>query len=132
MFEILVLANLMLKPCYGYEFKRHQKVLNPNNNKIYPLLKKFTDEGLVTVRSETQSDRPARKVYEITDAGGTLRSKNIIMALANHVLRANVRTCQASDADLTVDHIHALWILPDRFHRTHVRALSALSADPDL
>lgn len=69
MFEILVLANLMLKPCYGYEFKRHQKVLNPNNNKIYPLLKKFTDEGLVTVRSETQSDRPARKVYEITDAG---------------------------------------------------------------
>ena len=69
MFEILVLANLMLKPCSGYEFKRHQKVLNPNNNKIYPLLKKFTHEGLVIVRSETQSDRPARKVYEITDAG---------------------------------------------------------------
>lgn len=69
MLEILILSNLMLKPCYGYELKRKLQLLNPNNNKLYPLLRCYADDGLVISRTENQDGKPARKVYEITEAG---------------------------------------------------------------
>lgn len=69
MLEIMILSNLMLKPCYGYELKGRLELLNPNNNKIYPLLRRYSEEGLVTVHTEGQDGKPARKVYEITEHG---------------------------------------------------------------
>ncbi|MBO0346128.1 PadR family transcriptional regulator [Roseibium limicola] len=36
---------------------------------IYPTLAKLENEGLVTVREESQSGKPTRKVYSITKAG---------------------------------------------------------------
>lgn len=65
----MILSNLMLKPCYGYELKGKLQLLNPNNNKIYPLLRQLADDGCVLTRTEAQDGKPARKVYEITDGG---------------------------------------------------------------
>lgn len=72
MLGIMILSNLMLKPCYGYELKRKLQLLNPNNNKIYPLLRRLAEDGIVCVRTENQDGKPARKVYEITDKGTEL------------------------------------------------------------
>lgn len=36
---------------------------------IYPALSRLTEEGLVSVREESQEKRPDRKVYSITDKG---------------------------------------------------------------
>jgi len=36
---------------------------------IYPALGRLTEEGLVSVREESQEKRPDRKVYSITEAG---------------------------------------------------------------
>src|ERR1700753_1377094 len=36
---------------------------------IYPALNRLTEEGLVSVREESQEKRPDRKVYSITQAG---------------------------------------------------------------
>lgn len=69
MLEIMILSNLMLKPCYGYELKCKLQLLNPNNNKIYPLLRHYAEDGLVVSRMENQDGKPARKIYEITEAG---------------------------------------------------------------
>ena len=69
MLEIMILSNLMLKPCYGYELKGKLQLLNPNNNKIYPLLRRFAEDGIVLSHTEAQDGKPARKIYEITEAG---------------------------------------------------------------
>lgn len=74
----MILSNLMLKPCYGYELKGKLQLLNPNNNKIYPLLRKLADESCVLTKVENQEGKPARKVYEITEVG-----KDRFVALLN-------------------------------------------------
>lgn len=86
MFETMVLANLMIKPCYGYELKGMLHEFNPNNNKIYPLLKKLDGEGYVVSECQHQDGKPSRKIYTITQEGrayfiaqlSTLTSRNVI------------------------------------------------------
>lgn len=69
MLELMILSNLMLKPCHGYELKTKLQVLNPNNNKIYPLLKKLAISDCVTLDMQQQDNKPPRKVYTITEKG---------------------------------------------------------------
>ncbi len=69
MFELIVLANLMIQPCYGYELKGKLKQLNPNNNKIYPLLKKLAQQKLVEASTMFQEGKPNKKIYTITEKG---------------------------------------------------------------
>lgn len=69
MLELMILSNLMLKPCHGYELKTKLQVLNPNNNKIYPLLKKLAAADCVTLDMQQQDNNPPRKVYSITEKG---------------------------------------------------------------
>lgn len=69
MFKLMVLANLMIKPCYGYELKSLLNQLNPNNNKIYPLLNRLAQRKLVVATTITQEGKPNRKVYTITKKG---------------------------------------------------------------
>ncbi len=59
----------------GYELKQFfdssvQHVWNAELSQIYPTLKNMESEGLVEMHVEVQENRPNRKVYEITDAGG--------------------------------------------------------------
>jgi DNA-binding PadR family transcriptional regulator len=70
--EIFALSILRTGPVHGYELKR--RVQRPSlasfsNNSLYPMLRRFEADGLVTRSSETQEGRPARNVYSITDVG---------------------------------------------------------------
>jgi DNA-binding PadR family transcriptional regulator len=70
--EIFALSILRAGPVHGYELKR--RVQRPSlatlsNNSLYPLLRRFETDGLVTRSTEAQEGKPARNVYAITDAG---------------------------------------------------------------
>lgn len=61
----------------GYEIKKlfedggYQHFVEASFGSIYPALNRLTEEGLVSVREESQEKRPDRKVYSITPAGRT-------------------------------------------------------------
>ncbi|MCM3782491.1 PadR family transcriptional regulator [Neobacillus mesonae] len=72
--ELLILIQIEESPKHGYEIKKEiQKDLgyltDVNNNMLYPTLRKFTEEGLVTKKMNEQSGRPTQYIYEITDHG---------------------------------------------------------------
>lgn len=75
MYELIALSLLMRGPVHGYVISGViNDVIGPyaraSNGRIYPLLAKLTEGGLVTVRDESASagGRVARS-FEITDAG---------------------------------------------------------------
>ena len=59
----------------GYEIKKlfdddgYQHFVEASFGSIYPALSRLTQEGMVSVRAESQEKRPDRKVYSITDSG---------------------------------------------------------------
>jgi DNA-binding PadR family transcriptional regulator len=70
--EIFALSILRTGPVHGYELKR--RVQRPSlatlsNNSLYPMLRRFEVDGLVTKSTEQQDGKPARNVFAITDAG---------------------------------------------------------------
>ena len=70
--EIFVLSVLRNGPVHGYALKRRvqRPSLTPlSNNSLYPMLRRFEAEDLVTKTVEEQDGRPARNVYAITAAG---------------------------------------------------------------
>jgi len=70
--EIFVLSVLRAGAVHGYELKRRvqRPSLTPlSNNSLYPMLRRFEADGLVTKSVEEQDGRPAKNVYAITDAG---------------------------------------------------------------
>ncbi len=54
---------------HGYELKRRAQRPTLSNNSVYPILRRFEEQGMVTHRVEHQEGKPDRKVYAITDAG---------------------------------------------------------------
>ena len=72
--ELLILIQIEESPKHGYEIKKEiQKdigyLTDVNNNMLYPTLRKFTEEGLVTKKMNEQSGKPTQYIYEITDLG---------------------------------------------------------------
>jgi DNA-binding PadR family transcriptional regulator len=70
--EIFVLSILRTGPIHGYELKRRvqRPTFTPlSNNSLYPMLRRYEAEGIVTKTVEAQDGKPSRNVYEITDAG---------------------------------------------------------------
>ncbi|MGK5551465.1 PadR family transcriptional regulator [Actinomadura kijaniata] len=71
----VVLALLAKEPSHGYELRaRLQAALGPlgdelNAGQVYVTLRRLEKAGLVDVRVVGQSDRPDRKVYDLTPAG---------------------------------------------------------------
>lgn len=71
----LCLAILHSGDATGYEIKklsvegRYSYFVDASFGSIYPALARLEADGLVTVREEVQSGKPARKVYSITPAG---------------------------------------------------------------
>ncbi len=70
----LLLGLLMDRPRHGYELYRHFEsdlggVWQIGLSQLYAQLKQLEEAGLVTVQVEPQPDRPARKVYRLTDEG---------------------------------------------------------------
>jgi DNA-binding PadR family transcriptional regulator len=73
-----LLALLSRQPAHGYELKqaleqRFDGVLPPlNAGQIYTTLQRLERDGLVAGDQIAQSDRPNKRVYELTDAGGAV------------------------------------------------------------
>ncbi|PVB63368.1 PadR family transcriptional regulator [Labrenzia sp. 011] len=73
----LCLAILSFGDATGYEIRkestegRFSYFDDASFGSIYPALARLESEGLVTVREEPQTGKPARKVYSITEAGRT-------------------------------------------------------------
>ncbi|MDQ0316264.1 PadR family transcriptional regulator [Amorphus orientalis] len=71
----LCLAILQAGDTTGYDIKKmsvegkYSYFVDASFGSIYPALARLEADGLVTVREEAQSGKPARKVYSITDAG---------------------------------------------------------------
>ncbi len=70
-----ILSLLAREPLSGYDIKQHMNNrLGPfwkvGSNQVYPELSKMESEGWVKLQGVEQTTyRPARKVYEITEAG---------------------------------------------------------------
>ena len=73
--QTLILAILNAGDASGYEIKKFSSegsfshFVDISFGSIYPTLAKLEADGLVTGRSETQSGKPDKIVYSITDAG---------------------------------------------------------------
>lgn len=71
----LCLGVLQFGEATGYEIKKtveegmFNHFIEASYGSIYPALTRMADEGLVTLRQETQSGRPDKKIYAITPAG---------------------------------------------------------------
>ncbi len=70
-----LLALLAKEPAHGYELKSQlerifgQAYPQPNVGQIYVTLQRLERDGLVRGEHVIQSDRPNKRVYELTDAG---------------------------------------------------------------
>jgi PadR family transcriptional regulator AphA len=69
-----ILGLLTRQPMSGYDIKRFLKSLSwlidvPSLGSLYPSLHALLRDGLVTVEVVASKDRPARKIYSITEAG---------------------------------------------------------------
>jgi PadR family transcriptional regulator AphA len=71
----LCLAILHESDATGYEIKKlsvegkYRYFAEASFGSIYPTLARLEQEGLVTLREETQPGKPSRKIYSITEAG---------------------------------------------------------------
>lgn len=69
-----ILGLLNDRPMHGYEIKRCfeemvSNVWSINYGRLYPLLKRMEQEGLIKKETVVQENRPDKLVYEITEAG---------------------------------------------------------------
>ena len=68
--ELLVLALLTKKDCYGYEVSEFlSRRIDISDGTVYPILRKLKSDGLVTTYLSEESGGPARKYYSLTDLG---------------------------------------------------------------
>ena len=68
--ELCVLSLLNRRNFYGYELVEHiSEYISISEGTIYPLLRKFRNEGYVTNYLEESQEGPPRKYYELTLKG---------------------------------------------------------------
>src|SRR5260221_9889149 len=73
--KYVVLGLLTHQPYYGYELKREAEQLlgrgaDLNPGQLYPLLRKLADQQLIAGERIEQEDRPDKRVFTLTEAGG--------------------------------------------------------------
>lgn len=74
--ELLILIQIEMAPKHGYEIKKEIQrdlgyLTDVNHNMLYPTLRRFTEQGLITKKINKQDGKPNQFVYEITAAGKT-------------------------------------------------------------
>lgn len=68
--ELCVLSLLLKRDFYGYELVEHiSEYISISEGTIYPLLRKFRNEGYVTNYLEESQEGPPRKYYKLTQRG---------------------------------------------------------------
>ena len=87
--ELAILTLIAEKPRHGYEIEQvieergMREWTEVGFSSIYYLLKKLEEKNLIHGRMERQAGRgPARKVYEITEAGMEARRAGVLEALS--------------------------------------------------
>ncbi|HMM14128.1 MAG TPA: PadR family transcriptional regulator [Parvibaculum sp.] len=88
-----MLSVLMAGPATGYDIKKVleqevSKIVDVTISNIYPALNELAAEGLVTYERVEQENRPAKKVYAITDAGRSVCLNTLMTVNARHRLRS--------------------------------------------
>ena len=116
----------------GYEIKKlstegkYSHFVDASFGSIYPSLNRMESEGLVTVREEQQSGKPARKIYAITDLGrqefiasleepcapDVFRSQFLLVAMSAHLLPKSVVSAaidrRVSQLQSEADHLQEI------------------------
>jgi DNA-binding PadR family transcriptional regulator len=72
--DIIILANLAVRPQHGYEIKKSvERVLGPeanlNNGMLYPALRRFEEMGAVEREVERHEGKPDRHIYRLSSLG---------------------------------------------------------------
>ncbi len=68
--ELLVLSLLHKRDFYGYELVEHiSRDISISEGTIYPLLRKFRNEGYVDTYLQESQAGPPRKYYKLTTKG---------------------------------------------------------------
>ncbi|WP_028611719.1 PadR family transcriptional regulator [Paenibacillus harenae] len=72
--ELLILLQIEKAPKHGYEIKKEiQKdlgyMMDVNHNLLYPTLRRFAEEGIITKKLNQQEGKLNQYVYEITEEG---------------------------------------------------------------
>jgi DNA-binding PadR family transcriptional regulator len=72
--ELLILLQIEKAPKHGYEIKKEiQKdlgyMMDVNHNLLYPTLRRFAEEGIISKKMNQQDGNRNQYVYEITEAG---------------------------------------------------------------
>ena len=78
--DALTLAVLASGPTHGYEVMRRinergDEALRIKEGQLYPILHRLESDGQIVAQWEPQQGKPARKVYQMTDAGQRLLAK---------------------------------------------------------
>lgn len=97
--ELCLLSALEGGECYGYELVKRLSAtpgLSVAEGSIYPLLSRMKSAGLVGSRLEESNAGPARKYYQVTDAG---RDRLRLMRPYFEALVEAVRGLQETGAD---------------------------------
>lgn len=91
--KTLCLGVLTQGEASGYDIKKHFECVFSHFyvagfGSIYPALTELAREGLVVCREESQSNRPDRKVYALTDTGRAFFLKALVATPPRHRIRS--------------------------------------------
>jgi len=108
MIDILLLATLLEGPKHGYQLKKEAGLMlgesDLHNNLVYPFLRRFREQGLVTRKSLPGERGQTRQQYQLTTAGkrtvlGRLGSFNEKQAQSGEEFLLRVGFFDALDPD---------------------------------
>ncbi|MEO1017432.1 MAG: PadR family transcriptional regulator [Pseudomonadota bacterium] len=91
--KTLCLGVLSEQPRTGYEIKKQFELgfrhfFIAGFGSIYPALAQLASDGLVSVTSVEQSNRPDKKIYQITEAGQEALRAELIATAPRHRIRS--------------------------------------------
>lgn len=92
--KTLCLAILYDKNVTGYDIRKmstegeYAYFIEASFGSIYPALAKLEADGAVSSKIETQEGKPAKKIYQITDAGRTEFQSELFESLGNDIFRS--------------------------------------------
>jgi PadR family transcriptional regulator AphA len=124
--KYVILSALSEQSLSGYEISKEFDLVLGNfwhakHQQVYRELAKMADEGLVSFRLESQTDKPDRKVYSVTEVGAEALqrwfSEPTPMAAIKSALLVKVYACP--DPDTLLSQI-------ERFRTERTAALEAL------
>ncbi len=129
--KTLCLGVLMLGDASGYEIKKHFEdgpfahFHAAGFGSIYPALNALLSDGLVTCKIQSQSGRPDKKIYAITDAGRQMFRRAIHKPPAPDTFRSETLFMLFFSDLLEPTHRRAVYDRYLELHRDHLARMDA-------